>query len=55
MTLIAAFVTDKFILFASDRRRTSVEDNREFYDDMRKIYRINEEVIVGGVGDGNHA
>lgn len=53
MTMIVAFVTSDFVLFASDRRRTSVIDESEFYDDTRKIFRVNNNTIIGFSGDVN--
>ncbi|WP_339216706.1 hypothetical protein [Ornithinibacillus sp. FSL M8-0202] len=51
MTLLAAFATDQFTVFVGDKRRTNVEDYNEYYDDMRKVFKINDRVIVGFSGD----
>lgn len=53
MTLLLALATDKFIVFAADKRYTVIEDINEYYDDMRKHYRVNDNVIIGFSGDYN--
>lgn len=53
MTLVMGFATDNYVVFAADRRCTSVENENEYYDDMRKHLRINKKVIAGFSGDFN--
>lgn len=53
MTVVIGLLTDKYVVFAADNRRVNTEDISEYYDDMRKHYRVNDRVIVGFSGDYN--
>lgn len=53
MTLTMALATDEMILFATDRRRTSMRDNSIYYDDMKKLYKVNDRVFIMFGGDMN--
>lgn len=51
MTVVVSLATDNFVVFAADRRRVCVDNENEFYDDMRKHCRVNNQVIIGFSGD----
>lgn len=51
MTLVIGIVTEDYVVFASDRRRTATEDDHEYFDDVRKNLRYSDRIIVGFSGD----
>ncbi|NMM52048.1 hypothetical protein [Paenibacillus aquistagni] len=53
MTLIAAFSTPHFAVMIADRRRTQL-DTGVYYDDVRKLHRVNDKAIVGFAGIYHH-
>jgi len=49
MTLVAAFAASDFALIVADRRRTQLSSGT-YFDDVRKIHRISDNVAVGFSG-----
>lgn len=49
MSLVAAFATQSEALIVADRRRTRLT-NGEFYDDVTKVYRLSDYVLIGFSG-----
>lgn len=51
MTVIIAFATNDYVLFATDRRTTNMLDTSEYYDVVLKSQKINDSVILAFSGD----
>lgn len=51
MTLVAAFATPDFAVMVADRRRVNIENTSIYYDDVKKIARLTDSVMVGYGGN----
>jgi hypothetical protein len=51
MSLVMAFATENFAVISGDFRRTNIDDDNIYYDDMPKVFRINSCVLGGFTGD----
>jgi hypothetical protein len=51
MTLLIGIIRDNQCVLSGDFRRTNVQDTEEFYDDIGKIYKVNNNILIGYSGD----
>ncbi|MBP1913240.1 hypothetical protein J2Z23_000172 [Lederbergia galactosidilyticus] len=51
MSMVTAYITEHFIVMTGDYRRVHIEDNSEYFDDARKLFQINDSVLIGYTGD----
>ena len=51
MTLIISVAYKDFVLVLGDRRQTHIENEDIYFDDMNKIFQVNDKVLLGYAGD----
>jgi hypothetical protein len=51
MSLVMGFITPYCVVMSGDYRKVAVHDTSIYYDDARKLFHVNNNVLIGLTGD----